>query len=346
MKGRQSYLPFRYSLATFGANLLPMRSLLSLALFGLAFLVLSCGGSGVTEIRSGDGATLSPGHAAYVSFRYFKNAANVLVDSKNAKEPVAMEVQSEAPANTMVHYLNGLQVGDSVQFKIMAREFFTDANGVMSMPDGVNASDMITFQLRVDSMITQAEYTKREAEREQRLADAPRIKLQNQLYNTRVYYQEFMEMEGVRDRIKEEGKAIDAIIAQNGELAFKSENGVRMVIVEEELGDLLAPGDFVFVNYTGYLLDGTFFDTNIKEVARANDALDPNRRYGPLRFQLGTGQVIMGWDEAFKTLSVGTQVVLYVPSSLGYREQGSGDAIPPHATLKFEIEIVQAQKPF
>ncbi|MEL6535892.1 MAG: FKBP-type peptidyl-prolyl cis-trans isomerase, partial [Bacteroidota bacterium] len=110
--------------------------------------------------------------------------------------------------------------------------------------------------------------------------------------------------------------------------------------------DLLAPGDYVFVNYTGYLLDGTFFDSNIKEVARTHDALDPNRRYGPLRFQLGTGQVIMGWDEAFKTLSVGTKVILYVPSPMGYGEAGSGDNIPPNATLKFDIEIIQAEKPF
>ncbi|MEL6536784.1 MAG: hypothetical protein AAFQ98_15300, partial [Bacteroidota bacterium] len=264
-----------------------MRITLSFLILGIALFLVSCGGSGVTEIRSGSGATLNPGQAAYVTFRYYKNAAQVLVDSRKAKEPVAMEVVADAPASTIAHYLNGLQVGDSVQFKIMAREFFMDANGVLSIPNGVNASDMITFQLKVDSTISQEEFTKREEARAQRLADAPRIKLQNQLYNTRTYYQQVLDMEGIRDKIKEEGRAIDAEISRNGELAFKSENGVRMVIVEEELGDLLAPGDYVFVNYTGYLLDGTFFDSNIKEVARTHDALDPNRRYGPLRFQLG-----------------------------------------------------------
>lgn len=308
--------------------------------------MFACGGPSTEVIEAGDGPGVQEDHVVYATFTYYKTPRNILLDSRKVKEPATFTIKSTAPDNTLTHYIAGHQVGDSLSFQIMAKKFFTQPSGAIEMPDGVNASDMITFQVRLDSMISPADWEKREAEREALRNDQPRIRLQNKLYETRSYYQDYMNMAGIKERVQSELPEIMRVIQAAGQTAFPTENGVQMVILKEELGDLLNPGDKVSVNYVGYWLDGTFFDTNMKEVARAHNALDPERSYKPLKFNLGTGQVIMGWDEAFKTLSVGTKVVLYIPSPLAYGERGSGDHIPPHMPLKFEIEILSAKKPF
>jgi peptidylprolyl isomerase len=86
-------------------------------------------------------------------------------------------------------------------------------------------------------------------------------------------------------------------------------------------------GDTVSVHYTGWLENGTKFDSS----------LDSGQ---PIEFVLGTGRVIKGWDQGLLGLKVGGKRKLTIPASLGYGEFGAGDLIPPHATLIFEVELV------
>jgi FKBP-type peptidyl-prolyl cis-trans isomerase len=81
------------------------------------------------------------------------------------------------------------------------------------------------------------------------------------------------------------------------------------------------------VHYKGQLADGTEFDSSYKR----NQTLD---------FQVGVGQVISGWDEGICLLNVGDKSRLVIPSDLGYGSQGAGGVIPPHATLVFDVELV------
>jgi len=83
----------------------------------------------------------------------------------------------------------------------------------------------------------------------------------------------------------------------------------------------------VKVHYTGKLEDGTIFDSSVE-------------RGEPIEFTVGTGQVIKGWDEAIPQLRKGQFAILTIPPQMAYGEAGSGDAIPPNATLTFEVEIV------
>ena len=107
-------------------------------------------------------------------------------------------------------------------------------------------------------------------------------------------------------------------------------SGLKYVDEVVGTGESPSPGKIVSVHYTGWLENGTQFDSS-----RGPD------RGQPLQFPIGLGKVIKGWDEGVMTMKVGGKRKLIIPPDLGYGATGAGRGrIPPNSTLIFEVELL------
>ncbi|MDR3652835.1 MAG: FKBP-type peptidyl-prolyl cis-trans isomerase [Paludibacter sp.] len=124
--------------------------------------------------------------------------------------------------------------------------------------------------------------------------------------------------------------------AQSEGIAFLEENGKRAgvvtlasglqyEIITKGAGETPKASDTVKVHYHGTLIDGNVFDSSVS-------------RGEPATF--GVTQVISGWVEALQLMPVGSKWKLFIPSELAYGAQGAGQAIAPHSTLVFEVELL------
>jgi FKBP-type peptidyl-prolyl cis-trans isomerase FkpA len=112
---------------------------------------------------------------------------------------------------------------------------------------------------------------------------------------------------------------------------MKSTTTASGLVIEEMTlgtGATAVAGKKVSVHYTGWLVDGTRFDSS-------------KDRGDPFIFPLGKGHVIKGWDEGVAGMKVGGKRKLIVPAQLGYGSRGAGGVIPPNATLVFEVELLE-----
>ncbi len=92
-------------------------------------------------------------------------------------------------------------------------------------------------------------------------------------------------------------------------------------------GDEAVAGKTVIVHYTGWLTNGSKFDSS-------------KDRNDPFDFRLGAGQVIRGWDQGVAGMQVGGKRKLTIPPEMAYGSRGAGGVIPPNATLVFEVELL------
>ena len=109
---------------------------------------------------------------------------------------------------------------------------------------------------------------------------------------------------------------------------FTTESGLQYEVLASGDGTSASFGDIAVVHYTGWLEDGTKFDSSVD-------------RGQPFEFQVGAGNVIQGWDEAVALMQVGDKWKLTIPADLAYGERSvGGGLIPPNSTLIFDVELL------
>ncbi|MBI4456692.1 MAG: FKBP-type peptidyl-prolyl cis-trans isomerase [Acidobacteria bacterium] len=114
-----------------------------------------------------------------------------------------------------------------------------------------------------------------------------------------------------------------------------TKSGLKYINRKIGAGDEAVQGATVEVHYTGWLYESG------KRGQKFDSSLD---RKQPFSFPLGTGRVIKGWDEGVQGMKVGGKRELIIPAELGYGARGAGGAIPPNATLDFEVELLRVTK--
>ena len=104
-------------------------------------------------------------------------------------------------------------------------------------------------------------------------------------------------------------------------------SGLQYVDLKKGSGREAHAGETAIVHYTGWLTNGTKFDSS-------------KDRGEPFAFRIGAGRVIKGWDEGVEGMHIGGVRKLTIPPQLGYGARGAGNVIPPNATLVFEVELL------
>jgi len=123
----------------------------------------------------------------------------------------------------------------------------------------------------------------------------------------------------------------DPSSAQSAAKPVTTSSGLQIVDTKAGTGASPRQGQTAVVHYTGWLYEngakGKKFDSSVD-------------RGQPFEFPVGQGRVIKGWDEGVATMKIGGKRTLIIPASLGYGARGAGGAIPPNATLMFDVELL------
>lgn len=149
----------------------------------------------------------------------------------------------------------------------------------------------------------------------------------------------------LQEQLQENVERFEEMEAEAEEL----ESGLKIYFNEKADGEKPNAGETVLVNYSGYLEDGTLFDTNQEEVAREYGIFNQRRKdmngYSPMPTQYGPdAPMIPGFKEGMQEMTIGDKATLFIPSHLGYGERGADPVIPPNADLIFEVEMVDIQE--
>src|SRR3954451_15205118 len=124
---------------------------------------------------------------------------------------------------------------------------------------------------------------------------------------------------------------VHTAIAQTAGKTMTTASGLQITDSKVGTGATPKPGQTCVMHYTGWL-----YENGVKG-KKFDSSLD---RGQPFEFPIGRGRVIAGWDEGVASMKVGGKRTLIIPAKLGYGERGAGGAIPPNATLIFEVELL------
>lgn len=210
----------------------------------------------------------------------------------------------ESPAD-LYDVIQTMHLKDSAEFILDADTFFYYMAPELR-PANVEDGAKLHASIRLISIMPKAEFQKLVQQQRQE-EEAMLAMLQNQ-----------------------EDSLMKVYLSKNKITVKPTASGLYFINKKAGSGIQAEKGKLVKVHYTGYLLDGSKFDSSID-------------RGEPLEFKLGEGQVIKGWDEGIAMMKVGGKAKLIVPSKLGYGDRGAGQTILPYSPLVFDVELIDVK---
>jgi cyclophilin family peptidyl-prolyl cis-trans isomerase len=189
---------------------------------------------------------------------------------------------------------------------------------------------------------------KAEDDKKQALIDAENKKKQDIIDAENKKKQALLDAEAKRVYVEKYGTVLAAkVTALQGvkAKATKTASGLEYVITEKGTGTKPEAGKDVAIKYSGFLEDGTLFDSSIEDVAKLFGKFDQNRAnanaYVPIQTKAGQYQFIQGFAEGLNLLNIGDKATFFIPSNLAYGERGAGNVIPPNSNIIFEVEFLE-----
>lgn len=267
-------------------------------------------------IEDKDGDNIQDGDFLSINVVVKTDKDSVLFSSYDAGRPQMMLVRKPSYKGDLYDALTLLSEGDSAVFKLATDTMFTRTG--QPRPPQLKEVKYMVYQIKIEKSISKKGLTE----------EAFQAKVS-------AFFKDESETAS-----KEEERLRKQYITSNKLQPTVTNSGLNYIITRPGVGIKPGVGDSVEVHYTGKLLNGKVFDTSVKAVAEKNKIYDGMRPYTPIKFPVGTGRVIQGWDEALLMLNKGTRALLIIPSKLAYGEQGAGEIIAPFSTLVFEIEVI------
>lgn len=267
-------------------------------------------------LKEGDGKVGNPGQILVLDFQMSDSKDSVWSDTYKDGMPIPAMIGDSAQIATepgMMQVLRMISKGDSILFSVPLKELLS---GRPPMP-GMDTTLVITYRLFVRDIMERQQYE----EEQMKLMEAKSAK-----------------------QLEADVAAIDTYLTEKNISAEKTASGLRYVITNAGKGDTGKTGQVASVNYAGYLLDGQYFDSNIKTIAQEKGLYNPAREpYAPYDVTIDQSSVIKGWHEALKLMSKGSKLTLYVPSTLAYGQQQRSEVIKPNSILVFDMEVVDVK---
>lgn len=295
---------------------------------GLLLLCMACSneketpsGLKFTLLRKGDGIKLDSGKYLVLSMIFKDGKDSVWNDTRKNGMPAVIQMQPSIPkGDAVMEAIMMMSKGDSVTFKISAKTLFekTFRNPI---PPSVDSASSFTFNIGLEDVLNQEQVQKRQEEM---------VAKQNQDYVKQQEQQLALDIE-----------TIDNFLKEKGITAEKTDSGLRYIITKPGKGENAKPGQSATINYSGYLLNGKFFDSSIESVARLNNVFTDGRTYEPYTVVVDAGSVIKGWEEVMKLMNKGSKITVYIPSTLAYGNQRRSEEIIENSILVFDMEMVE-----
>ncbi len=277
-----------------------------------------------TVLRKGDGIKMDSGKFVVMNLVFKDGKDSVWNDSRKNGSPAVIQIQGAVQkGDAVLEVIYLLTKGDSVTFKVPAKKLF-DNTFHQPLPLGVDSTQTFSFFIGIADVLNQEQMNKLQADM---------VAKQNEKM-----------LKEQQEQFAKDILTIDDYLKAKNLVAQKTESGLRYIITQPGKGENVRSGEKVKVNYSGYLLNGKYFDCSIEKDARKNNVYTEGRQYAPLEVLVGAQGVIAGWEEAIQLMNNGAKMTLYIPSKLAWGNQRRGDIIVENSIVVFDMEIVEIVK--